>query len=61
MVLKPEVNQPKNKPDFHVNSIIFGLERNRSKHATKSKTSVEVEVEGRGNNRFDLLFVVVFK
>ena len=37
MVPPHEVYQPKNKPDFHVRSIIFGLERNRSEYAKQNR------------------------
>lgn len=32
-----EIYQPKNKPDFHVRSIIFGLERNRTEYAKQNR------------------------
>ena len=37
-----EVYQPKNKPDFHVKSIIYGLERNRSEYAKQNRKFQEI-------------------
>jgi hypothetical protein len=37
-----EIYQPKNKPDFHVKSIIYGLERNRSEYAKQNRKFQEI-------------------